>query len=64
MRIHHLVAVAAVLVMGTAVKVFFFASPAAQAEIELSNNQLDILQMHRDYPNMKSLPVLEIKDPI
>jgi hypothetical protein len=62
MRIHHIVAVVSALIIGFAVKVFFFASPVAKAEIEPSINHLDILQMHRDYPNMKSMPVLNIKD--
>jgi hypothetical protein len=63
MRSHHVVAIFAVLIIGFGVKVLFFSSPAAEAEVP-DNASMNILQMHLDYPNMKDLPVQDVKDPV
>ena len=59
MRSHQIVAIAVVLVVGCAVKVFFFSAPVAEAKARAAT--LDILQMHRDYPAMKDLPAQDMK---
>jgi hypothetical protein len=65
MRIHHAIAVVALILIGFGVKFFFFSAPAAEADIRAVNNAtMNILQMQTDYPNMKSLPVQDVKDPI
>jgi predicted acyltransferase len=65
MRAHHVIVVAAVILVGFGVKLFFFSAPAVEAGILTgANASMNILQMHIDYPKMKNLPVLDIKDPI
>jgi hypothetical protein len=39
--------------------VLFFSSPAAETEVA----GMDVFQIHLDYPNMKDLPVHEVKEP-
>ena len=58
MRSYHIVAIAVLLVVGWSVKVLF-SSPVAEAQLQATT--MDVLQMHRDYPNMKGLPVQAIK---
>jgi hypothetical protein len=59
MRSHHVIAIVAVLIIGFSVKVLFFSSPAAEAEVA----GMDVFQIHLEYPNMKDLPVHEVKEP-
>jgi cytoskeletal protein RodZ len=59
MRIHHVIAVVAVLIIGVGVKQFF--SPAKTAEADIRAVSVNILQMHREYPNMKNLTLQHIK---
>ena len=63
MRYHHAIAVALVLVVGVAVKWFYFSTPTAVAEVAPTPPTLNLLQMHTDYPNMKELPVQDVKEP-
>jgi len=63
MRFHHVIAIVAVLMIGFGVKVFFFSSPAVEAEVP-KNAGMNIFQLHMDYPNMKTLPVQDVKDPV
>ena len=58
MRSYHIVAIAVLLVVGWSVKVLF-SSPVAEAQLQATT--MDVLQMHRDYPNMKDGPVQAIK---
>jgi len=58
MRSHHIVAIAVLLVVGWGVKVLL-SSPIAEAQREATT--MNILQMQSDYPNMKGLPVQDIK---
>ena len=58
MRSYHIVAIAVLLVVGWSVKVLF-SSPVAEAQLQATT--MDVLQMHRDYPNMKDVPVQAIK---
>ena len=65
MRLHHAIAVVAVILIGFGVKLFFFSAPPAEADIHVvKNDSMNILQMHIDHPNIKTLPVLDVKDPI
>ena len=59
MRIHHVIAVVAVLIIGAGAKQFF--SPARTAEADVRAVSVNVLQMHREYPNMKNLLVQDIK---
>jgi hypothetical protein len=63
MRSHHVVAIVVVLIIGFGAKVLFFSSPAAEAEVP-NNASMNILQMHLDHPNIKALPVEDVKDPV
>lgn len=54
MRIHRIVAVVAVLLVGFGIKVFGFSNPAAKAQLE-PNKAMNVLQMMIEYP-IKSLP--------
>lgn len=61
MRIHHVIAIVAVLAIGLGVKVLFFSSPVGVAEVEAPiNASMNVFQMHLDYPNMKNLPVQDV----
>jgi hypothetical protein len=65
MRPHFAIAVVAVVLIGFGVKWFFFPAPAAEADIHaVRNGSMNVLQMHVDHPNMKDLPVVDVKDPI
>jgi hypothetical protein len=59
MRIHHVIAVVAVLIIGVGAKQFF--SPARTAEADIRAVSVNVLQMHREYPNMKNLLVQDIE---
>jgi hypothetical protein len=61
MRIHHVIAIVAVLAIGLGVKVLFFSRPAGVAQAEMPiNASMNVFQMHLDYPNMKNLPVQDV----
>jgi hypothetical protein len=65
MRAYHVIAVAAVILVGFGVKLFFFSVPTVEAGIHAGEDaRMNILQMHIDYPKMKNLPVQDVKDPI
>jgi hypothetical protein len=56
MRLHYLISIAAVVLIGFGMKVFFFPIPA-EAEINELKNSLNVLQMHRP-----GLPVQKMDD--
>jgi hypothetical protein len=64
MRSHHVVAVVLALVIGVGVKWFFF--PAKPAEAQLSSAPplatMNMLEIHIEHPNMKDMPVTDVKD--
>lgn len=60
MRIHHVIAVVAVLVVGFGAKQFFFPPVKAEADIGPSVS-MNVLQMHHDI-NMQNLPVQKMHD--
>ena len=63
-RLHYAIAVVVVVLIGFGVKLFFFGAPAVEAGIPPgANASMNILQIERDYPNIKDLPVLGVKDP-
>jgi hypothetical protein len=63
MRIHRIVAVVAVLLVGFGVKMFVFSSPSAKAQLE-PNNGMNVLQMMIEYP-IKSLPTVpDLENPV
>jgi hypothetical protein len=65
MRLRYAIAVVAVILIGFGLRLFFFVAPAAEADIfAVKNGSMNILQLHIDHPNIKNLPVLEVKDPI
>jgi hypothetical protein len=65
MRLHHAIAVVAVILIGFGVKLFFFSAPAAEANLHaVENASMNVLQMHIDHPNMKTVPVQDITDPM
>jgi uncharacterized protein YifN (PemK superfamily) len=60
MRIHHVIAVVAVLIAGFGTKQFFFPPVKAKADI-IPSVSMNVLQMHRDI-NMQNLPVQKVHD--
>jgi hypothetical protein len=65
MRLHYATAVVAIVLIGLGVKLFFFSAPAAEADIHgVKNGSMNVFQMNIDHPNIKTLPVLDVKDPI
>jgi hypothetical protein len=65
MRLHYAITVVAVILIGFGVKLFFFSAPSAEADLHaVKNSSMNVLQMHIDHPNIKTLPVLDVKDPI
>jgi predicted acyltransferase len=64
MRLQYAIAVIAVVLIGFGVKLLFSRAPAVEVGMHSgANASMDILQMHRDHPNIKDLPVLDVKDP-
>jgi Bacterial regulatory helix-turn-helix protein, lysR family len=62
MRVHHVIAVVAVLVIGVGAKQFLFAPKAAEADINaVPSASMNVLQMHRDI-NIQKLPVQKMHD--
>ncbi len=59
MRVHHIIAVATVLVIVLGAKFYFF--PPKQAEARLSSVSMNVLQMQQD-TNMQNLPMQKITD--
>jgi predicted acyltransferase len=58
MRLHHASAVAAAILIGFGVKLFFFPAPIAEAETSgVKSSTMNVLQMHH-----KGLPVQEVSD--
>lgn len=60
MRIHHVIAVVAVLIVGFGAKQFFFPPVKAKADI-FPSVSMNVLQMHRD-TNMQNFPVQKVHD--
>ena len=59
---HHVIAVAAVLVIGLGAKQYFFPPRQADANINpVLSVSMNVLQMHSDL-DVKSLPVQKMKD--
>ena len=59
MRAHHLIAVVAVLLIGSGVKQYFF--PPGKAEADIQAVTIDVLQMHRDI-DANALPAQKMHD--
>jgi hypothetical protein len=60
MRTRHIITIAAVLAVGFGVKLFFFSSPTAEANVDAINSvRMDISQMHQ---NVKNLPAQKLDD--
>jgi hypothetical protein len=58
MRVHHPIAVAAAVLIGFGVKLFFFPAPIAEADAGgVKSSSLNVLQMHH-----KGLPVQKMSD--
>jgi hypothetical protein len=62
MRVRHIVAIAAIVVIGFGVKVLV-SSTRAQANLDTPKSvSMNVLQMQRDHPNMKNIPVQKLHD--
>ncbi len=62
MRLHHAIAVVAVVLIAFGVKLFFFSAPTAEAGVHaVKSSSMNVFQMHIDYPNMKNLPMSDEK---
>ena len=61
MRTHHVLAIAAVILIGFGVKLFFFSAQPAEANIH-AIQKVSVPQMQIDYPNIKNLPVQKMHD--
>jgi molybdenum-dependent DNA-binding transcriptional regulator ModE len=62
MRVHHVIAVVVVLIVGIGAKEFLFPPKQAEADIQaMPSASVDVLQMHRDM-DTKSLPVQKMND--
>ena len=60
MRSRYIMAIAVVLAIGFGVKLFFFSSPIAEANVDaVSGVRMDISQMHQ---NVRNLPVQSVHD--
>ena len=59
-----LVSTVVVVVIGLAVKANFVSSPQSDAESSISKSGLLPSEIHLNHPNIKGLPVEEIKDPV
>jgi hypothetical protein len=62
-RAYHVIAVFAVLVIGLGAKQLFFPATDAQADMQATrSHSMNVLQIHADYPNIKTLPVQKVND--
>jgi hypothetical protein len=63
MRFRYIVAITAILVVGLGVRMFTLSISRAHANLEAPTNaSMNVLQMHRDYPNMKNVSVQKMDD--
>ena len=63
MRVHHVIAVVAVLIIGIGAKQFLFPPKQAEANIQaMPSASMNILQMHIDHPNKNDHPVQKMHD--
>jgi hypothetical protein len=63
MRAHHAIAVVAIILIGLGVKLFFFPAPAAEADTsDVLRPNMNVIQMHKNHPNMKNVPVQKMHD--
>ena len=63
MRLHHVIAVVAVLIIGIGAKQFLFPPKQAEANIQaMPSASMNILQMHIDHPNKNDHPVQKMHD--
>jgi hypothetical protein len=63
MRVGHIVAIAAIVVVGFGVKVLALSSPRAHANLQPPTNAgMNVRQMHLDYPNVKNIPAQNMHD--
>ena len=58
MRLHHAIAIIAVILIGAGVKLFFFAQPAVAEVRAVKGPSMDISHMHEN----KTLPVQSFHD--
>jgi regulatory helix-turn-helix LysR family protein len=61
MRVHHVIAVIAIVVIGFGAKLFFFDAPQAEAKLETITSTLNPLQMHRNV-NPQELSAQKMQD--
>jgi hypothetical protein len=59
MRAHYTIAIIVVLATGILAKWFFFSTAPAEAQLR---STLDVFQMTINHPNIKVLPIQNIKD--
>ena len=63
MRLHHVIAVVAVLIIGIGAKQFLLPPKQAEADIQaIPNASMNVLQMHIDHPNKNNYPVQKMHD--
>ena len=63
MRLYHVIAVVAVIVIGLGAKQFFFPPTEAEASIYAGPRAgMNVFQMQVDHPNGNSLPVQKMHD--
>jgi hypothetical protein len=55
------IAVVATAFLALAVKAVFFSAPKAEAD---DSSMPSAFELHRNYPNMKDLPVQEVENPL
>jgi hypothetical protein len=64
MRPYLAIAIVTVLIVGFAAKIFFFPSPAAEAQSSAETTaNIDVFRMHMDHPTIKHLPDETVKEP-
>jgi molybdenum-dependent DNA-binding transcriptional regulator ModE len=63
MRLHHVIAVVAVLIIGIGAKQYLFPPKQAEAGIQgMPSASMNVLQMHIDHPNKNNHPVQKMHD--
>ena len=63
MRIHHVIAFVAVLIIGIGAKQYLFPPKQAEAGIQaMPSASMNVLQMHIDHPNKNNHPVQKMHD--
>lgn len=54
MRAHHAIAIVAMVLIGFGLKLTFFSTPPAEADVSVESVHMDVSQMHQNIKNLQA----------